>query len=219
MTKTALFVDIQYTSPQLLDTYLRGTLHDAFKTDVFQLGATVMHLATLALPGGIITSENHSEGINQAVANLGFSQQFSSLLVSLLAYDEDLRPTMDYIQSTLAAVPLPVLPMEPAPSREEIPNIAAINQLEGYKLEKTPFYVTPASVSLFKGVSLARNHLPIIAKRHDFAPLGLKETQQRLIQAINAAIVQSQAKHRNTCDLFEIQLGIIDNYCALFLGN
>lgn len=129
----------------------------------------------------------------------------------MLAFDEDSRPTMDYIQSVTA--PGPVLPME---LRAEVHNIADINQLEGYDLEKTPFYVSPASVSLFKGVSLARNHLPIIAKRHDFAPLGLKESQQRLIQALNAAIIQSQAKHPNTCDLLEIQLSIIDNYCALF---
>jgi len=68
--------------------------------------------------------------------------------------------------------------------------------MEDYELETDPFYFNPdTSVGLFKGVSLVRNRLPVVVKRHDFNLIQQKGTQIRMVQAINAALAQAKVQH------------------------
>lgn len=90
------------------------------------------------------------------------------------------------------------------------------SNMDAYDIESTPFYCNPdTSVTLFKGFSRTRNHLPVVLKRHDFALIQQKEVQIRMIQTINAAIAQAKVQHPNACDIIEVQLKIERTNCSI----
>jgi hypothetical protein len=73
--------------------------------------------------------------------------------------------------------------------------------MKGYELKQQPFYYNVSTqCSLYHGVSLERNRLPIIAKRHDFVFIKEKSQQHRLNQAINAAVMQAKVSHRTAAN-------------------
>ena len=82
--------------------------------------------------------------------------------------------------------------------------------MEGYSLEPRPFYISEDnSVRLFKGFSLTRNTLPIVAKRHEFSLLRDKgQLTERLNAAINAGLAQARVEHPNSCKVLEICLDL-----------
>lgn len=89
--------------------------------------------------------------------------------------------------------------------------------MEGYELEERPFFVNPNTyAALFKGVSLTRNRLPVVVKRHDFTLIHLKEMQTRMVQTINAALTQAKVQHPNACDILEVQLEIEQTNCSIY---
>jgi len=71
---------------------------------------------------------------------------------------------------------------------------------EHYYLHSWPFYESnDLSVKLFQGAC----HIPIVAKRHEFAK-SQGELQTRLASAINAGLAQARAQHPNTCDILAV---------------
>lgn len=82
--------------------------------------------------------------------------------------------------------------------------------MDGYSLEPRPFYISDDnSVRLFKGFSLTRNRLPIVAKRHEFSLLRDKgQLSERLNAAINAGLAQARVEHPNSCKVLEICLDL-----------
>ena len=82
-----------YMSPQLQMACVRGSEYDAFKADVFALGASVLHMATL-------TSPETLEAVGR-VETLSCSAQLKHLISGMLAYEEGARPTMQQICAAL----------------------------------------------------------------------------------------------------------------------
>jgi len=62
--------DPHYISPQLRDHLLGMSPYYAFKTDVFQLGASLLHMATLTSPKTLITVERMQEAVGRQVEAL-----------------------------------------------------------------------------------------------------------------------------------------------------
>lgn len=88
--------------------------------------------------------------------------------------------------------------------------------MDNFELDKDPFYSNPCtSVALFKGVSIARNRLPVVVKRHCFSFIQQKRTQDHMTQTLNAALVQAKVQHPNSCDILEVQLQIKENSCTI----
>lgn len=89
--------------------------------------------------------------------------------------------------------------------------------MDGYELESVPFAVNgDTSTSFFRGVSLTRNRLSVVVKRHDFPHLNHKSFQQRLSQALNSALIQAKVQHPHSCDILELQIELDKTACSLF---
>jgi len=89
--------------------------------------------------------------------------------------------------------------------------------MEGYELESVPFVVNcDSSTSFFHGVSLTRNRLSVVVKRHDFSHLKHKSFNQRLSQALNSALIQAKVQHPHSCDVLELQIELDKATCSLF---
>jgi len=89
--------------------------------------------------------------------------------------------------------------------------------MDGYRLDPDPFAVNVNThVSLFRGISLARNNLPIVAKRHDFYFLQNSDSQKLISQCLNAALAQAKVQHLNACDILEVQLEVEKTNCVVY---
>lgn len=62
--------DRRYQSPQLREAFIRGTQYNAFKADVFALGAAFLHIATLVSPEILLVSENLDEAVDSEIGRL-----------------------------------------------------------------------------------------------------------------------------------------------------
>lgn len=80
---------------------MRGTKYNAFKADVYALGASLLHMATLKSPKAVLTSERLDEAVGKQVEALSCSAQLKYLLRSMLAAQEYARPTMQDLCSAL----------------------------------------------------------------------------------------------------------------------
>lgn len=93
---------IPYFSPLQLQGYLQfiqginkecTVRHNPMKSDVFALGLTFMHMASLGPPNGL---NNLDEGlqrrIDTAIASINYSNSVKSLISQMLTIDEQLRP-------------------------------------------------------------------------------------------------------------------------------
>ena len=95
--------DDRYMSPQLRKSWTKGTLYDPFKEDVFQLGASFLHLATRNSPKFTLTSKPLDKAVDSVVEGLSCSEQLKQLLRRMLAFDEANRPTMQEVCSALSS--------------------------------------------------------------------------------------------------------------------
>ena len=86
-----------YLSPKLREGLMRhssSVTHNAYKSDVFSLGLTLLALALL---GPTRLPLNYSEtGFRQVVESIGYSEQFKQLIYWMINYQEEHRP--DFIQ-------------------------------------------------------------------------------------------------------------------------
>jgi len=106
---------VNYMSPQLKRACMEGSQYNAFKADVFGLGATLLELATLRPPAELGTQEGLDDAVRRTVVQLPYSQQFQRLLQSMLASTEASRPSMQEVHSAAEALFLspPLLPVQP----------------------------------------------------------------------------------------------------------
>jgi len=80
--------------------------------------------------------------------------------------------------------------------------------MDSYKLDTTPMYVHPrTAVAVYKGISLIRNRLPVVVKRHHFTQVQKKNTQVHIAQVISMALTQAKA-HPITCEGLKVQMEI-----------
>ena len=94
--------DARYMSPQLRKACLHKTSYNAFKTDVFALGASLLHMATLTSPFDLVTAELMQEAVDRVVETLSCSKLLKDLIRGMLACEEELRPTMQQVCEALA---------------------------------------------------------------------------------------------------------------------
>ena len=86
--------------------------------------------------------------------------------------------------------------------------------MNDYELEKEPFYMSEdTNVKLFRGVSLARNRLRVVVKKHDFYPFTYPDILQCINRNLNSALSQAKVQHPNSCDILELRLEF-DRYCC-----
>lgn len=89
--------------------------------------------------------------------------------------------------------------------------------MEAYELAPKPFFQdSDPAVSLFQGISLSRDSLPVTVQRHDFAPISIKRTSDSISKVLNAALAQAKASHPGICEILEIQVEIDSGHCSVF---
>ena len=115
-------------SPQLRKACLNRSPYNPFQTDVFALGGSALHLATLTSPEEVLKAEDLDEAVGLQVHSLPGSYLLKTLLRRMLASEERLRPSMEEVCRLLAAQsPLPVLRLEgpvSVPASSQIVEIA-----------------------------------------------------------------------------------------------
>ena len=78
--------------------------HNPFKSDVFSLGLTFYHMASLQTPTGMNDLNNNLETtVSSAVGGLRYSGYIKNLLISMLAIDENRRVDFLELQRSLNA--------------------------------------------------------------------------------------------------------------------
>jgi serine/threonine protein kinase len=79
--------------------------------------------------------------------------------------------------------------------------------MDGYELSSTPFFTNRnTSVRLFHGVSLLRNSLPVVIKRHDLFLVDKRQFLEDFNQVMNAGMAQARAEHSHSCKILELRL-------------
>lgn len=72
--------DRRYMSPQVREAYIYGSQYNAFKADVFALGASLLQLMTLNSPETVVTSDSLDEAVSIEVERLPWSAQLKQLV-------------------------------------------------------------------------------------------------------------------------------------------
>lgn len=97
--------DVPYMSPQFREALLgNDTQYNAFKADVFSLGISILHLATLNPPEIGMTAESLEEAIDRQIAPLPYSPLLRGMIKTMVSYEEGHRPTMKHLTTVLAHV-------------------------------------------------------------------------------------------------------------------
>jgi serine/threonine protein kinase len=89
-----------YMSPQERLAY-EETQYDPFKADVFALGAISLELATLSPPNSLRDIEHLEEVVNREIAALLLSPHMKTLLKTMLAASEAIRPSMKEVLASI----------------------------------------------------------------------------------------------------------------------
>lgn len=93
---------IPYMSPQLRQLSTgQAASYNPFKADVYSLGLTAISIATLKLPNKPWPLNSLEAIMRATVQALGYPQDLHDLLISMLAFDESARPTMQQIRDSL----------------------------------------------------------------------------------------------------------------------
>ena len=74
-------------------------------SDVYSLGMTVLHMATLELPTNMNLIPNHDARMGEALERLQYSEQLRGLLKRMLLLDENQRPSMEEVVRQLQYEP------------------------------------------------------------------------------------------------------------------
>ena len=88
---------------------MRGSLYNAFKADVFALGASLLHMATLTSPEALVTAEQMQVAVGRQVEALPCSAVLKGLIIGMMAYEEGARLTMKQVCDTLVQSNCPQL--------------------------------------------------------------------------------------------------------------
>ena len=83
--------DLTYIGPQLRKNYMHDTPYNPYKEDVFQLGASLLHLITRTSPKPVISSEQLDQAVGREVERLSCSAPLKDLIKRMLAYNEEAR--------------------------------------------------------------------------------------------------------------------------------
>ena len=102
---------VPYFSPLQLQAYIdfisgknpEGKVrHNPVKSDVFSLGLTFIHMASLRIPTGLNDLKgNIVETISKSINELSYSQVIKNLLTNMLEVEETRRPTFTELKRRL----------------------------------------------------------------------------------------------------------------------
>lgn len=84
----------------------RGVEYNPFKADVYSLGTTLIKLIALSFPAAL-QCEYNSDTTHKVVSELQCSEQLKFLLLGMLAYEEDSRPSMQEVYDAVTSEQLP----------------------------------------------------------------------------------------------------------------
>ena len=94
-----------YKSPKLrvssIVTRSSHVEHDAFKSDVYSLGAVFLHLSLLEQPRDLITLKNIGKSIAAYIGKLRYSEGWKKLLTEMMQVEEEARPSFKDLQVML----------------------------------------------------------------------------------------------------------------------
>ena len=76
--------DRRYTSPHLRNAWVSGTSYNAFKADVFALGVSLLHIATLTSPELVVMAEDLEAAVGKQADTLPYSSLLRGLLKECL---------------------------------------------------------------------------------------------------------------------------------------
>jgi serine/threonine protein kinase len=99
-----------YLSPLLrnaLTSNMRAVQHNAYKSDVYSLGLTFLHMAKLSPPVEVMVGDPQMRAarMEQTIASLNYSESLQYLLRCMLADEEDVRPTFVEVWNWLNPAP------------------------------------------------------------------------------------------------------------------
>ena len=123
--------DSNYMSPQLREACMRRSPYDAYKADVFALGASLLHMATLTSPKDSVTTKRIQEAVGRDVEALPYSAELKKLIIRMLAYEEGDRPTMKQVCDALVHPEEVKLPQAPTTEQSD-------NRAEGKLTQQPP---------------------------------------------------------------------------------
>jgi len=184
--------DSRYMSPQLREACMRGSLYNAFKTDVFALGASLLHMATLASPETLVSAERMQEVVGKQVEALSCSTGLKGLIVGMLAYEEGDRLTMQQVCATLATMaefPINRELVEP----REYPIERELVEPREYPIDRE--LVAPHDARLY--VSHTPQNQPVLVK--DFLC-----ADKAAMACIREILVVAGVPHPNICGILSI---------------
>ena len=100
-----------YLSPELRDYFARPDLqkrgkprYNPYKSDVYSLGLTFLHLISLRAPAELSRLEGLAAVTRQKIQNLGVSSNFKEILTSMLAIQEEYRPDFIQLEEVLSSL-------------------------------------------------------------------------------------------------------------------
>lgn len=133
-----------YLSPLLrmgLTSHIERVQHNVYKSDVYSLGLTFLHMMKLSPPIEVMVGDPQMREarIGQAIAQLSYSQNLQYLLRCMLAESEEARPTFVEIWNWLN--PAPEFPQVVEEQRaEETPAIYGVAPRvdEGWTVQANP---------------------------------------------------------------------------------
>ena len=105
--------DTRYMSPQLRKACMYRSPYNAFKEDVFALGASALHILTLASPEELLSTEQLDAAVSQQVDTLPCSDQLRTLLRRMLAAEEVSRPDMNEVRTIISSLKAPLVLRSP----------------------------------------------------------------------------------------------------------
>lgn len=87
----------RHYSEYLADPSVQSFHHNPYKSDVFSLGISLIHLAKLECPKSLAVTKNFPESLTKTLTGLSrYSNTFKEVIRMMLAEEEDLRP--DFIE-------------------------------------------------------------------------------------------------------------------------
>jgi len=154
-------------SPQQKDNYTYDNeKYNPFQADVYSLGVTFVHLAALTFPIEL-GSRYQKERVEAKIAELTCSDRLKSLLLGMLAYEEDSRPSMQQVYDALTSEQLPAQVQQTEPpfqgrgrNGKQLPQEP--EETKAIALESVPEPLEPETQPERKGQDLAHvseNHV------------------------------------------------------------
>ena len=94
----------KYYSESLADPSIQFLHHNPYKSDVFSLGVSIIHLARLECPKALAVTKNFTDALDRTITCLSrYSTNFRDVVRAMLTEEEELRPDFVEVKRMLTA--------------------------------------------------------------------------------------------------------------------